>query len=209
MTVPLYARSVAAIVGGVLVLIAWSNVIGTLIVPRPLARGLGRRVARMVNGAFRLATSLTADYQQRDRMLARQAATILVAQLAAWLGPVLAQGPGRTRYDISGGQHEPHGGPPVGPEPSPAFRDHGLLLVVREMESSAQRALRRVPGAPRSRPPAKGTGIRLVRASLRRRGVGHGTQWRGVQGAVQGLECVLVLAVGLALGRIADGRRGK
>jgi hypothetical protein len=86
MTVPLYARSVAAIIGGVLVLIAWSNVIGTLIVPRPLGKGLGRRVARTVNGAFRLATSLTPDYQRRDRMLARQAATILIAQLGAWLG---------------------------------------------------------------------------------------------------------------------------
>jgi hypothetical protein len=40
----------------------------------------------MVNGAFRLATSLTADYQRRDRVLARQAAAILLAQLAAWLG---------------------------------------------------------------------------------------------------------------------------
>ena len=86
MTVPLYARSVAAIIGGVLVLIAWSNVIGTLIVARPLGKGLGRRVARTVNGAFRLATSLTPDYQRRDRMLARQAATILIAQLGAWLG---------------------------------------------------------------------------------------------------------------------------
>jgi hypothetical protein len=86
MTVPLYARSVAAIIGGVLVLIAWSNVIGTLIVPRPLGSGLARRVARMVNGAFRLATSLTADYQGRDRVLSRQAAAILLAQLAAWLG---------------------------------------------------------------------------------------------------------------------------
>jgi hypothetical protein len=86
MTVPLYARSVAAIIGGVLVLTAWGNVIGTLIVPRPLGSGLGRRVARMVNGAFRLASSLTADYRRRDRVLVWQAAAILVAQLAAWLG---------------------------------------------------------------------------------------------------------------------------
>jgi hypothetical protein len=86
MAVPLYARSVAAVIGGVLVLIAWSNVIGTLIVPRPLGRGLGRRVARMVNGAFRLATSRTPDYRQRDRVLVREAPAILVAQLAAWLG---------------------------------------------------------------------------------------------------------------------------
>ena len=86
MTVPLYARWVGAIIGCVLVLTAWSNVIGTLIVPRALGGGLALRVARMVNGAFRLATSRTPDYKQRDQVLARQAAAILLAQLAAWLG---------------------------------------------------------------------------------------------------------------------------
>jgi hypothetical protein len=84
--VPLCARSAAAIIGGILVLVAWTNVIGTLIVPRPMGSGLGRRVARTVNGAFRLATRRTADYQRRDQVLARQAAAILLAQLAAWLG---------------------------------------------------------------------------------------------------------------------------
>jgi hypothetical protein len=84
--VPLCARSAAAIIGGVLVLVVWTNVIGTLIVPRPMGSGLGRRVARTVNGAFRLATRGTADYQRRDRVLVRQAAAILLAQLAAWLG---------------------------------------------------------------------------------------------------------------------------
>jgi hypothetical protein len=48
MTVPLYARSVAAIIGGVLVLIACSNVIGTLIVPRPLGSGLGDSAALLL-----------------------------------------------------------------------------------------------------------------------------------------------------------------
>ena len=86
MTVPLYARWVAAIIGCVLVLTAWSNVIGTLVVPRALGGGLALRVARMVNGAFRLATSQTPDYRRRDRVLSRQAAAILLAQLAAWLG---------------------------------------------------------------------------------------------------------------------------
>jgi hypothetical protein len=40
----------------------------------------------MVDGAFRLATSVIADYSRRDRVLAGQAAAILLAQLAAWLG---------------------------------------------------------------------------------------------------------------------------
>jgi hypothetical protein len=53
MTVPLYARWVAAIIGCVLVLTACSNVIGTLVVPRALGGGLALRVARMVNGAGR------------------------------------------------------------------------------------------------------------------------------------------------------------
>ena len=80
-------------------------------------------------------------------------------------------GQGRNRDEISGGPYEPCGSPPVGPQPRRAVRDHGLLLVVREVEPSAQRALRRVPGAPRSRPPARGSGIRLVRADLPRRAV--------------------------------------
>ena len=86
MAVPLYARSVAAIIGGVLILVAWTNVIGTLIVPRPVAGGLARRAVRIVNVAFRLGTSVIADYRRRDRVLAGQAAAILLAQLAAWLG---------------------------------------------------------------------------------------------------------------------------
>ena len=90
MAVPLCVRSVAAVIGGLLVLAAWTSVIETLIVPRPGGGRLVRRVARIVNGAFRLAASMTAGYQRRDRVLARQAATILLAQLAAWLGTAFA-----------------------------------------------------------------------------------------------------------------------
>src|SRR5580658_1765639 len=84
--VPLYARSVAALIGGLLVLAAWASAIRTLIVPRPRGRGLARWVAQLVNGVFRLAASVTAGYLKRDRVLAGQAAAILLAQLAAWLG---------------------------------------------------------------------------------------------------------------------------
>ena len=80
------ARPVVAIIGGMLVLAAWTNVIRTLIVPRPAGSGLARWADRMVDGAFRLATSVIADYRRRDRVLAGQAAAILLAQLAAWLG---------------------------------------------------------------------------------------------------------------------------
>jgi hypothetical protein len=86
MAVPLCARSVVAIIGGLLVLAAWTSVIRTLIVPRPAGSGLARWAGRMVDGAFRLSTSVIADYRRRDRVLAGQAAAILLAQLAAWLG---------------------------------------------------------------------------------------------------------------------------
>jgi hypothetical protein len=86
MAVPVYARSVAATIGGLLVLVAWASVIGTLIVPRSVGNSPARWAARIVNWAFRLAASVITDYQRRDRVLARQAAAILLAQLATWLG---------------------------------------------------------------------------------------------------------------------------
>jgi len=86
MTVPIAARDVAAVVGGLLVVTAAISVIGTLIVPRPVGSWLTRLVDRMMNGAFRLATEPIADYRRRDRILAAQAAAILLCQLAAWLG---------------------------------------------------------------------------------------------------------------------------
>jgi hypothetical protein len=86
MTVPLAARSVIAIVGALLVLTTWGSVIGTLIVPRPAGGWLTRWVDRIINLAFRAVTSGIADHKQRDRVLATQAAAILLAQLVAWLG---------------------------------------------------------------------------------------------------------------------------
>jgi hypothetical protein len=44
MAVPLCARSVAAIIGGMLVLAGWTNLIKTLIVPRPMSGGLASRM---------------------------------------------------------------------------------------------------------------------------------------------------------------------
>src|SRR5436305_5056065 len=85
MAVPLAARSVAAVIGGLLVLAAWASVIGTAIVPRPFTSWLTRWVDRAVTKAFRLATRGIAEYQRRDRVLAAQAAAILLVQLAAWL----------------------------------------------------------------------------------------------------------------------------
>jgi len=86
MAVPLCVRSAAAVIGGVLVVVVWISVIGTLMVPRPVGGRLVHWTAWLVNSAFRLAAGTVADYQGRDRLLAGQAPTILLAQLGAWLG---------------------------------------------------------------------------------------------------------------------------
>jgi hypothetical protein len=86
MVVPLIARSAAAVVGALLVLTAAASVMGTLIVSRPVANWLTRLVDQAVNRAYRLAALSIADYARRDRVLATQAAAILLAQLAVWLG---------------------------------------------------------------------------------------------------------------------------
>ena len=86
MVVPLIGRSVAAVAGALLVLTAWASAVGTLIVPRSVSSWLTRWVDRIVNGAFRLVAGAIAGYRRRDRVLAAQAAAILLAQVAAWLG---------------------------------------------------------------------------------------------------------------------------
>jgi hypothetical protein len=86
MIVLLMGRWTAAAAGALLVLTAGISVVGTLIVPRPVGSWLTRWVDRAVSGAFRLATKPIAEYLRRDRVLAAQAAAILIGQLAAWLG---------------------------------------------------------------------------------------------------------------------------
>ncbi len=86
MGIPIAARDVAACAGALLVITAAISEIGTLIVPRPIGGWLTRLVDRVVNGAFRMVTGPVADYKRRDRVLAGQAAAILLCQLAAWLG---------------------------------------------------------------------------------------------------------------------------
>jgi hypothetical protein len=85
MVVPLTARCIAAAFGGVLVLGAWSSVVGTLIVPRPVGGLLARWVDRVVLAVYWQATRNIGDFRRRDRVLATQAAAILLTQLVAWL----------------------------------------------------------------------------------------------------------------------------
>ena len=85
MIVPIAARDVAAAAGAVLVLTAAASVVGTVIVPRKTGSRLTRLVASAVTGVFRLIARPVASYRRRDRILAGQAAVILLGQLAAWL----------------------------------------------------------------------------------------------------------------------------
>jgi hypothetical protein len=86
MVVPLAARYVAAAVGVLLVITAATSVVGTLIVPRSVSSWLTRKVDQVVNGVYVAITTVVRDHRRRDRILATQAATILIAQIAAWLG---------------------------------------------------------------------------------------------------------------------------
>ncbi len=82
---PLAGRIIAAVFGGLLVLTAASSVIGTIIVPRPVGGWLTSWVDILVGNVFRLLTAPIRSYRRRDRVLAAQAAAILLIQLLAWL----------------------------------------------------------------------------------------------------------------------------
>lgn len=90
MVVPLAARWAAAAVGIALILTGWQSVIGTLIVPRPVGSWLTRMVDSLVLTVYMSVTRPVTDWIKRDRILATQAAAILVGQLVAWLGIFLA-----------------------------------------------------------------------------------------------------------------------
>jgi hypothetical protein len=90
MVVPLAARWVAAAFGILLVLTAWGSVIGTLIVPRPVASWLTRSVDALIVASYAALIRPVENWERRDRILATQAAAILVTQLMAWLAIFLA-----------------------------------------------------------------------------------------------------------------------
>jgi hypothetical protein len=85
MTVPLYARYLAAAAGLFLLVVDGASVIGTLIVPRPAGGRLVAWVDLGVHWLFQLITVPIRDYRRRDRVLAAEAAGLLVCQLLAWL----------------------------------------------------------------------------------------------------------------------------
>jgi hypothetical protein len=82
---PLAGRVVAAVAGGLLVLVAASSVTVTLIVSRPAKSRLTRWVDRMVDWAYEQVAVRVGDYRRRDQLRATQAAAVLLGQLAVWL----------------------------------------------------------------------------------------------------------------------------
>ncbi|MEO7131596.1 MAG: hypothetical protein ABIZ07_09505 [Dermatophilaceae bacterium] len=77
---------VLAVLGAALVGLAWLSVLAGLVVPRRTRDPLTRGVTLTVDWAFRLVTSRIHRYRARDRVLAGEAAVILLAQLVVWLG---------------------------------------------------------------------------------------------------------------------------
>jgi len=85
MVVPLAGRAIAAVFGGLLVIAGARSVIGTIIVPRPTGSWLIRSVDKAMDAIYELSVKPIKDYKTRDRILATQAAVILIVQLLAWL----------------------------------------------------------------------------------------------------------------------------
>ncbi|MGH3190327.1 MAG: hypothetical protein ACRDPY_20760 [Streptosporangiaceae bacterium] len=88
MIVPMAARMAAAVIGGLLVLTAAGSVVGTLIVSRSVSGRLMRWVDKAVDETYQAMLSHIDEYKRCDRLLATQAAALLMAQLVAWLGVI-------------------------------------------------------------------------------------------------------------------------
>jgi hypothetical protein len=86
MVMPMAGRIVAAVIGGLLVLTAWYSVTTTLIVSRSVSGLLTGWVDRSVDIAYQIVATRITDFRRRDQLLATQAAALLLAQLAVWLG---------------------------------------------------------------------------------------------------------------------------
>ena len=77
--------TLGAVLGGILVLLTGRSVNRTLVVPRRSNDHLSRGVGHVVDAVYRLLTRRQSDFLRRDRRLASQASTILLAQLTTWI----------------------------------------------------------------------------------------------------------------------------
>lgn len=80
----------AGIVGGLVILRTGSSVVTTLVVPRRSRSRITRAADWLVNAGYRTVADRQRSFAARDRVLASQASTTLLVQLAAWLGLFLA-----------------------------------------------------------------------------------------------------------------------
>jgi hypothetical protein len=85
MVVPLAVRGIVAAIGVLLIWTAARSMIGTVIVPRPVGSWLTRGVDKIVSFGYGAAAKAIKDHKRRDRLMAGQAAVILLMQLLAWL----------------------------------------------------------------------------------------------------------------------------
>ena len=76
---------VAAVVGAALAALTALNVLRMLVIPRPRPVGVSRVVDAAVDAVFHAVAHRRRDYEERDRLLAGQAAAFLVTTLLAWL----------------------------------------------------------------------------------------------------------------------------
>jgi hypothetical protein len=82
-------RWAGAAIGALIAVFTAVSVLRTLIIPRASLGPIGRVVDRVVDGAFRVATMRVTSYEDRDTILAAQAAVYLVTLLAVWLAGFL------------------------------------------------------------------------------------------------------------------------
>lgn len=82
-------RGVLAAVGVLIIVSTTASVLRTLIIPRGSFGYIGRAVDKAVDRVFLFATRRVASYEERDTILAAQAAIYLVALLAVWLAGFL------------------------------------------------------------------------------------------------------------------------
>jgi hypothetical protein len=85
MVVPLVVKYIAAAVGVLIVAVAGTSVIGTVIVPRPVASKVTRHIDGLVSAVFLFLTKHLREYSRRDRVESTHAATLLLCQLVGWL----------------------------------------------------------------------------------------------------------------------------